>query len=70
MRRGKGSTFWFTAVFGKETVREVVLSKKDVDLSDLKVLVVDDNQTNRFILEEYLRFWGCMPVRRRMVSRP
>ena len=59
---GKGSTFWFTAVFSKETVREVVLSKEDVDLSDLKVLVVDDNQTNRFILEEYLRFWGCMPV--------
>ena len=59
---GKGSTFWFTAVFGKETVREVVLSKEDVDLSDLKVLVVDDNQTNRFILEEYLRSWGCIPV--------
>ena len=59
---GKGSTFWFTAVFGKETGWEVALSKEDVDLSDLKVLIVDDNQTNRFILEEYLRFWGCMPV--------
>ena len=59
---GKGSTFWFTAVFGKETGREVVLSKEDVDLSNLKVLVVDDNETNRFILAEYLRFWGCMPV--------
>ena len=59
---GKGSTFWFTAVFGKKTVREVVLSKEDVELSDLKVLVVDDNQTNRFILAEYLRSWGCIPV--------
>jgi len=59
---GKGSTFWFTAVFKKEPRREVVLPKEDVDLSDLKVLVVDDNKTNRFILAEYLRSWGCMPV--------
>jgi two-component system, sensor histidine kinase and response regulator len=59
---GKGSTFWFTAVFSKETGREVALPKVDVDLSDLKVLVVGANQTNRFILIEYLRSWDCMPV--------
>jgi len=59
---GKGSTFWFTAVFGKETGREVALSKEDVDFSHLKVLVADGNQTNRFIVSEYLRSWGCMPV--------
>ena len=59
---GKGSTFWFTAVFSKETGREVVLSKEDVDLSDLKVLVVDSSKTNLFIMAEYLRSWGCIPV--------
>lgn len=59
---GKGSTFWFTAVFIKQTENEVVLKREEVDLSDLRVLVVDDNRTNRYILMEYIRSWGCMPV--------
>ena len=58
----KGSTFLFTAVFAKQTGHEVALTRKEVDLSNLKVLVVDDNQTNRFILKEYLESWGCLPV--------
>jgi len=59
---GPGSTFWFTAVFTKQTVQEVVLAKEEVDLNDLRVLVVDDNQTKRFNLTEYLKSWGCKPV--------
>jgi CheY-like chemotaxis protein len=59
---GKGSTFWFTAVFTKQEEKKPILTEKEVDLSKLKVLVVDDNQTNRFILMEYLRSWGCLPV--------
>jgi len=59
---GPGSTFWFTAVFAKETRREAVPAKEEIDLSDLKVLVVDDNRTNRFILTEYLGSWGCRSV--------
>ena len=58
---GKGSTFWFTVVFIIQPVTENISEKKAVNLSNLKVLVVDDNQTNRDILMEYLQFWGCLP---------
>ncbi|MBW2061629.1 MAG: PAS domain S-box protein [Deltaproteobacteria bacterium] len=58
----KGSTFWFTVVLAKQTGQQAVLAREDVDLSDLRVLVVDDNQINRFILIKYLTSWGCRPV--------
>ena len=58
----KGSIFWFTVVFTKQKGEKPILVGKDFDLSNAKVLVVDDNQTNRFILAEYLRSWGCVPV--------
>ncbi|MBW1861516.1 MAG: response regulator [Deltaproteobacteria bacterium] len=59
---GKGSTFWFTAVLAKQTDQEDMMIRDVADLTDMKVLVVDDNQTTRFILFEYLRLWGCLPV--------
>ena len=59
---GKGSTFWFTALFGKQEEKKQIPAAKDLDLNNLKVLIVDDNQTNRFILMEYLKSWGCLPV--------
>ena len=61
-KEDKGSTFWFTAVFGKETGQEIALPKESVELSDLRVLVVDENQTNRFAMSEYLKSWGCIVV--------
>jgi len=59
---GKGSTFSFTVIFTKQTGQEPIIAKGEVDLRDLRVLVIDDNQTNRYILMEYLRAWGCLPV--------
>ena len=52
---GKGSTFWFTVkVANSNTVR----SKKVFDnLQDQKILVVDDNLTNRVLLGELLTKW-------------
>lgn len=61
-QEGKGSTFWFTIVLTRPMPQEAGLQEKGVDFKGLKVLVVDDNQTNRFILGEYLRSWGCVPV--------
>ena len=54
---GRGSTFWFTVRFQKavETANGTVLRQ---ELEGLRVLVVDDIQTNRDILLEYLDSWG------------
>jgi two-component system sensor histidine kinase/response regulator len=59
---GRGSTFWFTLVLSKQAGEERVLKREETKLSGLKVLVVDDNQTNRYIFAEYLKSWGCIPV--------
>ena len=56
---GRGSTFHFTAMV--DVADEQLLEActlEPVRLADVKVLVVDDNATNRRILEETLRSWG------------
>ncbi|MBW2092373.1 MAG: response regulator, partial [Deltaproteobacteria bacterium] len=58
---GQGSTFWFTVVLAKPKGLQL-LAPEEVNLNGLRVLVVDDNQTNRFILTKYLSSWGCRPV--------
>jgi signal transduction histidine kinase/DNA-binding response OmpR family regulator len=60
---GKGSEFHFTARFGlaKSPKAELPLLPPAC-LQDLRVLVVDDNATNRLILAERLRRWGCNPT--------
>jgi two-component system, sensor histidine kinase and response regulator len=52
---GKGSTFWFTATFEKQPIRKV--STPRYDLSGLRVLIVDDNETNRKILTTATTSW-------------
>ena len=61
--QGKGTTFRFTAEFGLSTdpVVNVFASNREF-LQGLKVLVVDDNETNRFILQEMTGIWGMNPV--------
>ena len=57
-----GSTFWFTAKLEKLPSNiEAVWHRKD-SLHGKKVLVVDDNYTNREIMEVQLRHWGALPV--------
>ena len=60
---GSGSTFWFTAKFGKAEHSGGVEKDGGLDgyykrLKGFKVLVVDDNATNRKILEDMLSAWG------------
>jgi len=52
---GKGSTFFFEADFEKQTI--ALKSVVHQDLSGLHVLVVDDNATNREILDHHTRMW-------------
>jgi signal transduction histidine kinase/CheY-like chemotaxis protein len=60
---GQGSTFHFTLPF---VVREgaIALPQKRAlrDLKDMPVLIVDDNTTNRRILEEIVTNWGMRPT--------
>ena len=58
-REGVGSTFWFTAVLDKQPTDSVREPVDMEDVKDLRVLVVDDNETNRSILQTYLSAWGC-----------
>ena len=52
---GQGSTFWFTARFGRASENELIRrAELDVDLQGLKILVVDDNPSSRVILSRYL----------------
>jgi CheY-like chemotaxis protein/anti-sigma regulatory factor (Ser/Thr protein kinase) len=56
---GKGSVFHFTVWLALSTEPASRRIPSDVSsLKDVNVLVVDDNATNRRILEESLRAWG------------
>ncbi len=60
---GRGSTFAFTARFGRQPhPPEPAADRLPGMLSNMSVLIVDDNATNRQILEEWLRGWQMKPV--------
>lgn len=59
-QEGKGSQFWFTAKFGKQAGWDKPVFKLPKDVNGKKILIVDDNQTNRLVLKEELRHWGCI----------
>ena len=54
---GQGSTFWFTAQLEKQAADAKAPERYNRDLSDLRVLVVDDNATNRQILSHQILAW-------------
>ncbi|HUA17245.1 MAG TPA: response regulator [Bryobacteraceae bacterium] len=60
---GQGSTFHFTACFGLADGAHSRSPLPDPGvLEDLRVLVVDDNATNRQILEKTLAYWRMRPT--------
>lgn len=55
---GKGSTFSFTAQFGVAGQSQQRTKPAEVNLNGMRVLVVDDNATNRMILTATMSQWG------------
>jgi CheY-like chemotaxis protein len=60
---GRGSKFSFTALLGEAEVTPVPHGETGPveALRGMKVLIVDDNMTNRRILERFLGRWGMRP---------
>jgi PAS domain S-box-containing protein len=58
---GKGSTFWFNARFEKQpaAASKTPDGAAHADISGTKILVVDDNATNRMLMITLLSSWGC-----------
>jgi signal transduction histidine kinase/DNA-binding response OmpR family regulator len=54
---GEGSTFWITVPL-EPALHPAPVRHRGADLTGLRVLVVDDNATNRLILGEQLGAWG------------
>ena len=58
----KGSKFWFTAVFGKQATEVEPIGVKAeelrANLQRSRILVVDDNATNRLVLKRQFEAWG------------
>jgi PAS domain S-box-containing protein len=60
---GRGSTFRFTVQLGRpKELHSEPIPAPPIEVRDLPVLIVDDNATNRRILEEMLRNWHMRPV--------
>jgi len=56
----KGTTFYFTASFALQDGKPAVALGKGIDLKGTRTLIVDDNATNRRILNDMLLNWGLI----------
>ena len=56
---GHGTTFWSTAHFLKQTTSPLAIMPS-ADLTGRRVLIVDDNESNRIILHHLVTGWGMV----------
>ncbi|MBI5748360.1 MAG: response regulator, partial [Nitrospinae bacterium] len=59
-KQGEGSIFYFTARFAVQSEDKKRLPSPEVDISGIRILIVDDNATNRMILKEMLSEWDVL----------
>jgi CheY-like chemotaxis protein len=57
---GEGSTFMITVRLGRQIGKKDQSAVADPSLKGVRLLVVDDNETNRLLLERLLHAWGCV----------
>jgi len=58
---GDGSTFWFEIPLPIAPTEQVHPQAPPASLPGLRVLVVDDNETNRLVLKSQLQAWRMLP---------
>jgi two-component system sensor histidine kinase/response regulator len=56
---GKGSRFWFSLTFEKQKEFKEISLTLPPDIRGMRILVVDDNETNQTILIKMLESFGC-----------
>ena len=56
---GRGSSFWFTAQFERQSEGQQPVVEELADLEGVRVLAVDDNSTNLLLVSTLLRTWKC-----------
>jgi len=61
-QEGVGSRFWFTAKFARAETLPTAAPTVPLALRNLRVLVVDDNATNRRVLAAQVEQCGCVPL--------
>ena len=57
-KEGEGSTFWFEIVADRTDAPSVGVDVAELDLSGLKILLVEDNPTNRLVAGKMLEAMG------------
>jgi len=56
---GQGSQFWFQVPFGPPSAEAQIAWKPATAIAGKHGLIVDDNATNRLLLNMLLQSWGC-----------
>lgn len=59
-RQGQGSTFWFRLQLEKQLEPSPIEFPPPANLEGVRVMIVDDNATNRTILHEQVLNWGMV----------
>ncbi len=57
-RHGQGSTFWFVIPFARPKQAAAPGGEPKINFGGARILIVDDNATNRFTLAKQLEAWG------------
>ncbi len=57
-KEGEGSTFWFEIVADRAEAPSIDLDPAELDLTGLKILLVEDNPTNRLVAGKMLEAMG------------
>src|SRR5690606_34389461 len=58
-REGEGACFWFEVPLARAEIHELELEPHPIPLAGRRILVVDDNATNRRLLSHLLSAWGA-----------